>query len=791
MDEIQPAQVDTATDISNHCNIVEKVVIAAKRNQNLSDIDGYSPWVLEPEEILDRDLHLNLLHVAAWTGHVPTIEYLRIENASVHITTAGGFTPLHLAASRGHTEVLDSLLRWGIVDVCAVSTEGFTALHLAAFGGHYECAKALLQVCPTNNKDAHINAKDEVLGRTALHWAVCHPSSRKLFDLLLENHEYEIDICATDRSGFTPLHFAVMRVTERVLTSEQKQTLLSKIEDPNLLQDDSTEEWIVDFFEDEGRRKLLSDHRSLKFSDGSLEQAILSERVLEDLPRRLVNELLKRNRDQVKTKVGNVRWFLSRHEVIDFPLQPWRKLSGIGTIHPRPGKMTGGMDITTAPTIHESMSGYSVLHFAACQDNAELVSYLLNIPGVNVNEMDMIYGMTPLHCSMWAGSVRAFLRLIAFEEVDVNAGLVRRGKGPRELVLSGEYSQGEGDDGSDDEDLLAPASRCSLWPRSMKRHYSRLITRNGGEYNARGEEVLVQVEDHTEMISQTSSDRKYLHPCLREFQSLETPLHLGIRFCPPESLWQMMITFCKHPKLDPAICNSAGLQPLQLAWARSVFTLSNRDSFPEKFVIPKELKKLKSSISKLHGIERNANLAPHEKVFIELQRPITLLEGHPGNKLLMTNMKDEERRFQNMTNVVLVAATVVAGFTFQGILQPPVSTPLNSKVTRFDNLAQAAFWLSNSFAFFVATTLILVCLESFAAQPALNYHRLYFDSHMYFAYQQRTTTVLLGWSIMSGLGTYYSASILDFRSKSSFSGVTKRRLYYNEFLCVWVTSDQG
>ncbi|KAL3684572.1 hypothetical protein R1sor_002594 [Riccia sorocarpa] len=708
MDEIQSAQVDTAIDISSHTTILEKVVIAAKRNQKLSDIDGYSPWVLEPEEILDGDLHLNLLHVAAWTGHMPTIEYLRTANVSVHITTAGGFTPLHLAASRGHSEVLDSLLEWGIVDVCAVSTEGFTALHLAAYGGHYECVKALLRMCPINT---HINAKDEVLGRTALHWAVCHSSSRKLFDLLLENHEYEIDICATDRSGFTPLHFAVMRVTERVFTSEQKRTLLRKIGDTNLLQDDSTEEWIKDFFEDEGRRKLLSHYRSLKFSDGSLEQTILSAHVLEDLPRRLVNELLKRNRDQVNTKV-------------------------------------------------------------ACQDNAELVSYLLQIPDVNVNDRDMIYGMTPLHCSMWAGSMRAFLKLISFEEVDVNAGLVRRGKGPRELVLSGEFSQGEGDDGSDDENLLAPDPRCSLWPRtrSMKRHYSRLKTWNAREYSAEGEEVLSQVEDHTEVISQTtSSDKKYVHNCLREFQSLETPLHLGIRYCRPETLWQMMITFCKHPKLDPAICSSVGLQPLQLAWARSVFTLSNQDSFPERFIIHKELKKLKSGIIKLQRIERDANLAPHEKAFVELQPGITLLEGHPRNKLLMTNMKDEERRFQNMTNVVLVASTVVAGFTFQGILQPPVLTTL--KATTGLRLIQAAFWMTNSFAFFVAVSMILVCLESFAARPAPNYHRLYLDSHMYFTYQQRVTTVLLGWSITSGVLAYYFASILNFRDKISFSGV--------------------
>ncbi|KAL2652693.1 hypothetical protein R1flu_020821 [Riccia fluitans] len=768
MDEIESAQVYTTVDIPNHSStLLEKLVKAAKKNQRLSDVDGYSPGVVDLEETLDDDFQLKLLHLAAWTGDTPTIEYLSaIADVDVNVATAGGFTPLHLAASRGHTEVLRNLLRWVNADVLAVSREGFTALHLAAFGGHYQCAEALLQNCPTNN---HVNAKDEVLGRTALHWAVAHPSSRRLFDLLTENrHECQADICAKDRSGFTPLHFATMSVTERILTYEQKRTLLRRIKDPDFLQDENTEEWINDFFQDESKKQLLRDYRSMKYSDGSLEQAILSQHGLEDLPRRMVNELLAKRPDQVSAKVGNVRWFLSRKEVEEFPSQPWRELSGIRTIYPG---LTGVrvMDSSSVPTIHESMSGYSALHFAACQNNAELVSHLLGFPNVMVNDTDMIYGMTPLHCSLWAGAMRAFSRLMLFEGLDVNVGLVRGGKGPRQSVLSGEFLAGESDEGLDDDNLLAPSPRCSLWPRSMKRNYSRLIITPGVEGTAQRKEDSAQVEAHSEeVISQVFPEQKKVPNHLTEFQSSETPLHIGIRYCPPESLQQMMITFCKHPRLDPAIVNSVGLQPLQLAWARSVFTLLNQDSFPKRFEISRELKTLKSTILKLQRIAEDATLAPHEKAFTELQPAIALLEAHPGNRLLMHNMKDEERRFQNVTNVVVVAATVIAGFTFQGILQPPVLT--NLKESTHIRLVQATFWISNSTAFFVAVALLLACLESFAARPAPNYHRLYLDSHMYFAYQQRGTTILLGWSIISGLIAYYFASIISFRDKISFSG---------------------
>ncbi|KAL2652680.1 hypothetical protein R1flu_020808 [Riccia fluitans] len=419
------------------------------------------------------------------------------------------------------------------------------------------------------------------------------------------------------------------------------------------------------------------------------------------------------------------------------------------------------MDSSSVPTIHESMSGYSALHFAACQNNAELVSHLLGFPNVMVNDTDMIYGMTPLHCSLWAGAMRAFSRLMLFEGLDVNVGLVRGGKGPRQSVLSGEFLAGESDEGLDDDNLLAPSPRCPLWPRSMKRNYSRLIT-PGVEGTAQRKEDSAQVEaqeEEEEVISQVFPEQKKVPNHLTEFQSSETPLHIGIRYCPPESLQQMMITFCKHPRLDPAIVNRIGLQPLQLAWARSVFPLLNRDYFPACFVIPRELKTMKSTILKLQRISKYELLAPHEKAFTELQPAIALLEAHPGNRLLMSNMKDEERRFQNVTNVVLVAATVIAGFTFQGILLSPETNPKSRKAFRL------LFWLFNSTAFHLAVSLLLACLESFAAPRGPNYHRLYLDSHMYFAYEQRGTTILLAWSIFCGLMAYYCASMVSFPDK--------------------------
>src|SRR5262245_49918585 len=55
----------------------------------------------------------------------------------------GRFSVLHLAAGRGHLEVLELLLAAGAT-VNRWSHEGSTPLHEAALGGHLEVARVLL-----------------------------------------------------------------------------------------------------------------------------------------------------------------------------------------------------------------------------------------------------------------------------------------------------------------------------------------------------------------------------------------------------------------------------------------------------------------------------------------------------------------------------------------------------------------------------------------------------------------------------------------------------------------------
>ena len=80
---------------------------------------------------------------------------------------ASGARPLHMAAARGHKELVEWLLKWG-VDAEAVDEDGWTPLHFACMKAEaYETALALVQ-----NQVPHSPADKK--GVTPLHVACAH-----------------------------------------------------------------------------------------------------------------------------------------------------------------------------------------------------------------------------------------------------------------------------------------------------------------------------------------------------------------------------------------------------------------------------------------------------------------------------------------------------------------------------------------------------------------------------------------------------------------------------------------
>jgi ankyrin repeat protein len=115
-----------------------------------------------------------------------------------------GSTPLHIAASQGHTQTIRVLLRHGAN--LKATNEKWTALHFACQSGHVDAVKLLL------SQGADINAQDESR-QTPLFFAASW-GHEAVLRLLLKNGA---DIEAEDSGGMTALHFACEFGREAVL----------------------------------------------------------------------------------------------------------------------------------------------------------------------------------------------------------------------------------------------------------------------------------------------------------------------------------------------------------------------------------------------------------------------------------------------------------------------------------------------------------------------------------------------------------------------------------------------
>jgi ankyrin repeat protein len=105
------------------------------------------------------------LHWAALNGDLPTMNVLIVAGAATEpLTRLGGYTPLHLASSRGHAAVVARLLDARSRPTVPTAT-GVQPIHLAAQAGSAETIRLLL------DRGADVNALDETHGRTPLVFA--------------------------------------------------------------------------------------------------------------------------------------------------------------------------------------------------------------------------------------------------------------------------------------------------------------------------------------------------------------------------------------------------------------------------------------------------------------------------------------------------------------------------------------------------------------------------------------------------------------------------------------------
>jgi ankyrin repeat protein len=102
-----------------------------------------------------------------------------------------GWTPLHQAASRGHTEIAKALIQAG-ADLEAKNKLGRTPLHIAAYWGRTEAVKALIQA------GAELDAKD-VTGWTPLNLATLRGHTDAAKALILAGADVSTAFDSLDR----------------------------------------------------------------------------------------------------------------------------------------------------------------------------------------------------------------------------------------------------------------------------------------------------------------------------------------------------------------------------------------------------------------------------------------------------------------------------------------------------------------------------------------------------------------------------------------------------------------
>jgi ankyrin repeat protein len=157
-------------------------------------------------DAVSDDGHKTALLMAAYGGHADTVSYLLQRGARINHANARGDTGIAIASFMNRTAVVDSLLLHR-ADVSLSSRElRYTPLHLAAHRGHELVLKKLLMDGVAAK--TVINAQDRD-GHTPFMLATLHNRSSTAAFLLQHAQEHGIELNRKNKKGHTALALAV------------------------------------------------------------------------------------------------------------------------------------------------------------------------------------------------------------------------------------------------------------------------------------------------------------------------------------------------------------------------------------------------------------------------------------------------------------------------------------------------------------------------------------------------------------------------------------------------------
>ena len=156
--------------IRNSCDVLYYSDLKSNLLQTKFEFEPWSP---------KSRMGAALIVQAAADGDASKVEMLLSQGARVDARDQG-FTPLLIAALRGHTEVCKLLLETGKANVKETNPSGHTALLVAALRGHSEVCELLLAA------GSDVEENKPVTQSRPLHYAAIHGHER-IIQMLVEH----------------------------------------------------------------------------------------------------------------------------------------------------------------------------------------------------------------------------------------------------------------------------------------------------------------------------------------------------------------------------------------------------------------------------------------------------------------------------------------------------------------------------------------------------------------------------------------------------------------------------
>lgn len=143
---------------------------------------------------------------ACAAGKVEAVKLLLKAGASPNISVARGRRPLHVAASKGYSEICETLLSFG-ADVSSITKSGRTALLNAVGSGSESAVACILSWMLKSDCSEIVDVSQPDTGRTPLSIAV----EEGYDEIVRQLVNAQASVYLADRRGRTPIYYGKCR----------------------------------------------------------------------------------------------------------------------------------------------------------------------------------------------------------------------------------------------------------------------------------------------------------------------------------------------------------------------------------------------------------------------------------------------------------------------------------------------------------------------------------------------------------------------------------------------------